>query len=299
MGNDFNKKEIYNIFFKEILYQVYPENYNNSQLYYIDQEWYEKFCFAANKKKIENEVELFLKKNKNKRIKISSENIFSPPENYILKKEINTLSKEFNIIVHYIYVDIINENGEEIKKKKIIDLSKYIKVSHQFYETVNKQFKCVYPLKYNNIQHYRKIYIINNELNTCSKKYCLNKNDDETKQIIIKYLNNNKYCEYDYEINIYPGHFMVFINYYETRVTAFEEDNKIEDTTNVIDFMVNMVEMNYYFKNKIYFEKSIYLDGIYGTMGIANIENNSYMNRCIPSLSNIVPLMKYFLSENY
>ena len=299
MGNNLNKTEIYNIFFKEILYQVYPENYNNSQLYYIDKEWYDKFCFAVNKKKIENEVELFLKKNKNKRIKISKENIFSPPENYILKKEIKTLSKEFNTILYYIYVDVINENGEEIKKKKIIDSSKYIKVSHQFYEEVNKQFKCVYILKYNNIPQYRKIYIINNELNTCSKKYCLNKNDDETKQIIIKYLNNNKYCEYDYEIKIYPGHFMVFINYYETRVTALEEDNKIEDMPNIIDFMVNVEEMNYYFKNKKYSEKSIYLDDLYGTMGIANIENNSYMNSCIQCLSNIFPLMKYFLSEKY
>ena len=120
MGNNLNKTEIYNIFFKEILYQVYPENYNNSQLYYIDKEWYDKFCFAADKKKIENEVELFLKKNKNKRIKISKENIFSPPENYILKKEIKTLSKEFNTILYYIYVDVINENGEEIKKKKLL-----------------------------------------------------------------------------------------------------------------------------------------------------------------------------------
>ena len=293
MGNNINKN-IYDMIMKDILYNVNKIVPKDNEYYYIDKKWYNDFCDAVNKKQIENDATQIQPPDLERKT-------FSPISEYsINKKKYNSLPKQFNLNIQYKEVEIFGG-----KKEKILDISKYQKIMKELFINLLTYFHCQNILKCNNYKDYIKIIIINDKEKNQKEKYIEIKNNNIT-QVIMKieeYLKKKSYKEYEYDIFSNSVNLFVIIKniQIEPFLANFPKDEQFEigniKTSYLINSMIDGSET--LIQEKKYNEKKININNLFGTMGIPNIGNNSYMNCCFQVLSNFFPLTEYFLKDKY
>ena len=284
---------------KDIIYNIKNNNHKNNDYYYIDKKWYNDFCDAINKKQIEIDANQLLKKIKS--LPDFENKIFSPSSVYsINKKKFNHLPKEFNLDIKYLEVEIFGG-----KKEKILDISKYQKIKGKLLTDLLTFFDCVHKLKCSDFKDYIKIVIIDDKEKNTKEKYIEIKNNDLS-QVKIKIENYfNKISNKEYEIFSNPEYFYLIIK--NTQICPFSTTATKEDqieieregirTSNLYNSIINYQET--FNQKKKYNVKQININNLFGTMGISNIGNNSFMNCCFQVLSNFFPLTKYFLTDKY
>ena len=259
------------IIFEKGLYENVKQYLNYKEYYYIEKDWYEQFCEYVNKPEIEKNISLQLNTNFIDINKIKIEK----PQKYTFNKN-KKPSLEFNnskIMKHFY-------NIEDNKEYYILDTSKYIKMNERFYDKLLRIYKDKNPIKCGTVRNYR--IIIYNEINKTSEEKFIK---GAKESIDIKLIDHFKK----------KNSIILFSNQKE-EIKNYKNDYNDDNLNSLID---NLKYDDFYFIIIISDEYMNLKNKLFGTMGIVNIGNNCFMNSCIQCLSNIFPLTKYLLFENY
>ena len=268
MGNE--NSRIYEIFAKQILFEEGYYQPKNENFYYIEKNWYEQLCEYVNKKEIKKKVLTDLRSQNFTDIKdLKFKSIFHK------FKEENIL-KSFNEKIIKKKLDNIEDN----KKYDILDSSKYIKINEEFYLELIKYFKEKNRIKCEIKERNYRIIIYFETQKKCIEKFIRG----EKELIDIKIIDYFK----DYNYIILFSSEKEEIENYKKEYNDINLNNKI-DALKFDDFYLILIIS----------DENMNIKELFGTMGIANLGNNCFMNCCIQCLSNIFPLTKYFLFENY
>ena len=269
MGNENSK--LYDLIVNQILYECGYYKPTNENFFYIDKVWYGEFCDYVNKKEIKQNV---LRE-------ISSKN-FNKIEDLNFKKWFLGFIDEkipkqfFNETIEMISLSNLDSNINE----NILDTSKYIKINEEFYMNLIKYFE-----EKNRIEceiHERNYRII--IYNEIDKKYDEKFIRGEKESVDIKLIDHFK------NVNS-----IILFSSQKEEI----EDYKIEYNDKSLNDKIDSLKYDDFYLILIISDERIYIQNLFGTMGIVNMGNNCYMNSCIQCLSNILPLTKYFLFDKY
>ena len=270
MGNTQNK--LFNEIVEEIKDELETQDLQNQKFYYIDKIWYENFCKYINKEEIKNEI-ISQKQNSKK----NYENIkISKPKNY----KFNEIYKPQNIINNNYYKVKLRDFNNEINE--IFDSSKYKKISSHLYNVIKQYFRIKNEISDSTFQEYYRIIIYDETEQNLEEKYII-KNQD-TDNIFLQLLTT------------YPKKYNILFS-----IRDKEKIKMYQKVTNnyKLKSLIENLKYEHFFLVLRESEEALINKTLFGTMGIANIGNISYIISTIQCLSNIFPLTNYFLNDKY
>ena len=282
MGNIGNaQNKLFDQIVKEIKYELGIQNLQNEAFYYIDKIWFENFCKYINKEEIKKEVI-----NQIQNSKKDIENIkISKPKNY----KFNESYKPQNIVNNNYYTVKLTNLNNEINE--IFDSSKYIKITGYLYNVIKKYFIIKNEISDSTFQEYYRIIIYDENAKNLEEKYIIKTSSKLNSERVIDI--DNIYLEL---LNIYPQNYnILFSKRNKKEIKKYQQDTNNKELKKLIenlkyeDFFLIIRES----------EETLIKKKLFGTMGIANIENISYIISTIQCLSNIFPLTNYFLNDKY
>ena len=265
MGN--KESKIYEMTVKHILYEKGYIQPTTDVYYYIDKSWYLQFCEYVRKERIEQYITKKIITEKYNNIL----DLLKTPKNYSLNQD-KKPPKDYNLEVHYIKLYDIEEN----QINQILDVSKYIKINEEIQKGLINLFNNCNFIKYD-ISRFRLI-IYNEKTKIIDEKYI--KGEKEMVDIKLLEIYNN----------LNP--IIIFSNQKE------EIENYKKEYINLKEKIESLEHDEFYLIIFPSYE-TLKIKNLFGTMGLPNIGNNSYMNACIQCLSNVFPLSKYFIFDKY
>ena len=270
MGNEQNR--FFQEIVEEIKYELGITIFKDNRYFYIDKKWYENFCMYINKEQIKKEV---IKQIQNSKLEISNIKIFKP--------------KDYTFNEKYKPSESINDNYYTIKLtnfqneiNEIFDSSKYVKITSHLYNILKKYFNIKNEISDLTFQEYYRIIFYDENKNSIEEKYIINNKEIETIYSIL--------------MSSYPSYSQILF--------SKSDKNKIENYLNVannhkLKTLIESLKYEDYFLILKESEENLINSKLFGTMGIPNIGNISYIISTIQCLSNIFPLTKYFLNDKY
>ena len=267
MGN--KESKIYEMTVKHILYEKGYIQPTTDVYYYIDKSWYLQFCEYVRKERIEQYITKKIITEKYNNIL----DLLKTPKNYSLNQD-KKPPKDYNLEVHYIELYNIEDN----KINQILDVSKYIKINEEIQKGLINLFNNCNFIKYD-ISRFRLI-IYNEKTKIIDEKYI--KGEKEMVDIKLLEIYNN----------LNP---IIIFSKQKEELENFKKEYENTDLKKTIE---NLEHHEFYI---IIFpsQETLKIKNLFGTMGLPNIGNNSYMNACIQCLSNVFPLSKYFIFDKY